>query len=46
LTDAEWAFRIEKDELRIRPIRRQKKDRVLAHILVCFLGYVLWKTPA
>ena len=43
LTDAEWAFRIEKDELGIRPIWHQKQERVLAHILVCFLGYVLWK---
>ena len=32
------------DELEIRPIWRRKKDRVLAHILVCFLAYVLWKT--
>jgi transposase len=46
LTDAEWAFRIEKGELGIRPIWHQKKDRVLAHILVCFLGYVLWKALA
>jgi transposase len=44
LTDAEWAFRITKDELAIRPIWHQKKDRVKAHILVCFLAYVLWKT--
>ena len=44
LTDAEWAFRITKDELEIRPIWHQKEDRVLAHILVCFLAYVLWKT--
>ncbi len=43
LTEAEWAFRITKDELVIRPIWHQKKDRVLAHILVCFLAYVLWK---
>jgi len=43
LTEAEWAFRIEKDELAIRPIWHQKEDRVLAHILVCFLAYVLWK---
>ena len=43
LTEAEWAFRIHKDELAIRPIWHQKKDRVLAHILVCFLAYVLWK---
>ena len=44
LTDAEWAFRITKDELVIRPIWHQKPDRVKAHILVCFLAYVLWKT--
>ena len=46
LTDAEWAFRITKDELEIRPIWHQKADRVLGHILVCFLAYVLWKTLA
>jgi len=42
----EEAFRITKDELEIRPIWHQKKDRVLAHILVCFLAYVLWKSLA
>jgi transposase len=46
LTEAEWAFRITKDELEIRPIWHQKEQRVLAHILVCFLAYVLWKTLA
>ena len=46
LTEAEWAFRITKDELTIRPIWHQKPDRVLGHILVCFLAYVLWKTLA
>jgi transposase len=46
LTDAEWAFRITKDELAIRPIWHHKEDRVKAHILVCFLAYVLWKTLA
>jgi transposase len=46
LTEAEWAFRITKDELKIRPIWHQRTDRVLAHILVCFLAYVLWKTLA
>jgi transposase len=44
LTEAEAAFRIEKSDLRIRPIWHQRDDRVLAHILVCFLAYVLWKT--
>jgi len=46
LTEAEWAFRIEKDELGLRPIWHHKPERVLAHILVCFLAYVLWKTLA
>jgi len=46
LTEAEWAFRITKDELEIRPIWHHKEDRVKAHILVCFLAYALWKTLA
>lgn len=44
LTQAESAFRIQKTELSIRPIWHQKKERVQAHIFVCFLAYVLWKT--
>ena len=44
LTEAEAAFQINKSDLKIRPIWHQKTDRVLAHILVCFLAYVLWKT--
>ena len=46
LTDAEWAFRIDKDELEIRPIWHHTAERVQAHILVCFLAYVLWKALA
>jgi transposase len=46
LTEAEWAFRIAKDELQIRPIWHHKERRVEAHVLVCFLAYVLWKTLA
>jgi transposase len=46
LTEAETAFRIHKQDLSIRPIWHQKKERVQAHILVCFLSYVLWKTLA
>jgi len=46
LTEAEAAFRIQKTDLRIRPIWHQKEGRVQAHILVCFLAYVLWKTLA
>ena len=44
LTQAEAAFRIHKDQLRVRPIWHQRADRVQAHILVCFLAFVLWKT--
>jgi transposase len=44
LSEAEAAFRIQKSELSIRPIWHQKTERVQAHILVCFLAYVLWKT--
>jgi len=46
LTEAESAFRIHKSDLKIRPIWHQKQERVEAHILVCFLAYVLWKTLA
>ena len=44
LTEAEAAFRIQKSDLSLRPIWHQRTDRVQAHILVCFLAYVLWKT--
>jgi transposase len=44
LTDAEAAFRIKKSDLRLRPVWHQKASRVQAHILVCFLAYVLRKT--
>jgi transposase len=44
LTEAEAAFRIHKTDLDMRPICHQKARRVRAHILVCFLAYVLWKT--
>jgi len=46
LTEAESAFRIHKSDLNLRPIWHQKKERVHAHILVCFLAYVIWKTLA
>lgn len=44
LTEAESAFRIHKSDLSLRPVWHQKKERVQAHVLVCFLAYVLWKT--
>lgn len=46
LTEVEAAFRIHKSDLRIRPIWHQKEERVAAHILVCFLAYVVWKALA
>ena len=30
----------------LRPIWHHKQERVQAHILVCFLAYVMWKTLA
>jgi transposase len=44
LTEAEEAFRLHKSDLVMRPVWRQKEHRVQAHILACFLAYVLWKT--
>ena len=46
LTEAEAAFRIHKQDLQLRPIWHQREDRVQAHIMVCFLAYVLWKCLA
>jgi transposase len=44
LTDAEAAFRVHKTDLGIRPVWHQTAGRVQAHLLVCFLAYVLRKT--
>jgi transposase len=44
LTQVEEAFRVHKTALDLRPVYHQTADRVRAHILVCFLAYVLWKT--
>jgi len=44
LTEAEAAFRIHKSDLGLRPIWHHKAERIKAHILICFLAYVLWKT--
>lgn len=46
LAEAEWVFRLTKDELEIRPIWHQTAQRVQTHILVCFLAYAMWKTLA
>lgn len=44
LTEAEAAFRIHKSDLLLRPVWHHLEHRVQAHILICFLTYVLWKT--
>ncbi len=44
LTKAEEAFRLQKHDLELRPVWHQLERRVNAHILVCFIAYVLWKT--
>jgi transposase len=44
LTEAEAAFRIHKESLQLRPVWHQTAERVEAHVLVCFLAYVLRKT--
>jgi transposase len=44
LSEAEAAFRIQKSDLCVRPIWHHKQSRIKAHILICFLAYVLWKT--
>ena len=44
LTEVEDAFRTTKHDLGMRPIFHQKEDRTQAHILVCFLSLVLWRT--
>lgn len=44
LVDAEAAFRTLKEDLLIRPIHHQQQRRVEAHVLVCFLAYVIYRT--
>jgi len=44
LTDAEEAFRINKSDLHLRPLWHKKDDRIQAHIFVCFLAFVFWKS--
>lgn len=44
LNQAESSFRIEKSDLRVRPVYHQTKERVQAHIFVCFLSLCLWRT--
>jgi len=44
LTQVEDSFRIPKHDLGLRPIYHHRPDRAQAHILVCFLALVMWRT--
>jgi len=44
LTQAEDAFRCSKSDLGLRPLFHHKEDRVQAHILICFIALVMWRT--
>ncbi len=44
LTQIEDSFRISKHDLGLRPIFHQTQNRTQAHILVCFLALVMWRT--
>ena len=44
LSQIEDSFRITKHDLGIRPIFHHKTKRTQAHILVCFLALVMWRT--
>jgi transposase len=44
LSQIEDSFRISKHDLELRPIYHQKPGRTQAHILVCFLALVMWRT--
>ncbi len=43
LTQVEDAFRCTKSDLGLRPVYHHKKDRVQAHIFICFLALVMWR---
>jgi transposase len=44
LTQIEDSFRISKHDLGLRPVFHHTAERTQAHILVCFLALVLWRT--
>jgi transposase len=43
LWQVEKAFRISKTDLRIRPIYHRVKERIEAHICICFTAYAIYK---
>lgn len=44
LTEVEETFRMLKSEMNIRPVFHQTAERVQAHIFVCFLALVMYRT--
>ena len=44
LTEVEETFRMFKSEMNIRPVWHQTTERVQAHIFVCFLSLVMYRT--
>jgi len=44
LTQIEDCFRVTKHDLGLRPVFHHTQERTQAHILVCFLGLVMWRT--
>ena len=44
LTQVEFSFRLSKTDLALRPIYHHLEQRAQAHILVCFLALVLWRS--
>ncbi len=44
LTQIEDCFRVTKQDLGLRPVFHHTEKRTQAHILVCFLGLVMWRT--
>jgi len=43
LWQVEKAFRISKTDLRIRPVYHRLKERIEAHICICFTAYTIYK---
>ena len=44
LVQIEDCFRVTKHDLGLRPVFHHRQDRTQAHILVCFLSLVMWRT--
>jgi len=39
----EKAFRVSKNDLKVRPIYHYKRERIEAHICIAFIAYTVWK---